>query len=214
MPSLYIGEQPVRTVALASNNDDATAVAADVMKDKIAYNQYGKIVGTAEPAEDLDSEMTTQDSLIEQIKSAVASKASVSYPTLSNPASAGNIESGYEAIDGSGRKITGTLEKVEIVKGTALTANNSPYVNNKLINLPIGKKNGIVYYKDVSSNTPSVKALIIENGVTTIAITTATAENLQATQYPYDSSTGTMTSGNKAFSQMASAGLQWGYIMW
>lgn len=68
MPSLYIGEQPVRTVALASNNDDATAVAADVMKDKIAYNQYGKIIGTAEPAEDLDSEMTTQDSLIEQIK--------------------------------------------------------------------------------------------------------------------------------------------------
>ena len=108
MPSLYIGEQPVRTVALASNNDDATAVAADVMKDKIAYNQYGKIVGTAEPAEDLDNEMTAQDSLIEQIKSAVASKASVSYPTLSNPASAGNIESGYEAIDGSGNKITGT----------------------------------------------------------------------------------------------------------
>lgn len=110
MPSLYIGEQPVRTVALASNNDDATAVAADVMKDKIAYNQYGKIVGTAEPAEDLDSEMTAQDSLIEQIKSAVASKASVSYPTLSNPASAGNIESGYEAIDGSGSKITGTAK--------------------------------------------------------------------------------------------------------
>lgn len=213
MPSLYIGEQPVRTVALASNNDDATAVAADVMKDKIAYNQYGKIVGTAEPAEDLDSEMTAQDSLIEQIKSAVASKASVSYPTLSNPASAGNIESGYQAIDGSGNKITGTLEKVEIVKGTALTANNSPYVNNKLINLPIGKNNGIVYYKDTSSNAPSVKALIIENGITTISIG-ATAGNLQATQFPYDSSTGTMTSGNKAFSQMSSAGLQWGYIMW
>ena len=111
MPSLYIGEQPVRTVALASNNDDATAVAADVMKDKIAYNQYGKIVGTAEPAEDLDSEMTAQDSLIEQIKSAVASKASVSYPTLSNPASAGNIESGYQAIGQDGSVIEGTMGK-------------------------------------------------------------------------------------------------------
>lgn len=84
MPSLYIGEQPVRTVALASNNDDATAVAADVMKDKIAYNQYGKIVGTAEPAEDLDSEMTAQDSLIEQIKSAVATKSAATIKGYSN----------------------------------------------------------------------------------------------------------------------------------
>lgn len=36
-------------------------------------------------------------------------------PTISNPASADNIEAGYEAVDGNGNKITGTFSGKKLV---------------------------------------------------------------------------------------------------
>lgn len=39
-------------------------------------------------------------------------------PTLTNPASAENIESGYEAVDGSGNLLTGSMTKVNLYSET------------------------------------------------------------------------------------------------
>lgn len=57
--------------------------------------------------ENLDDELASQDDLISQIQSAVVNKAGVSLPELSNPATAAQILSGYEAINGDGEVVTG-----------------------------------------------------------------------------------------------------------
>ena len=58
---------------------------------------------------DMGTVVTAQDDLITQITTALDGKAAVSLPTLTNPASAENIESGYQAIDGDGNLVTGAL---------------------------------------------------------------------------------------------------------
>ena len=56
----------------------------------------------------LDTELSTQDDLIAQITTALETKSSVSYPTLSNPGTAEDLMSGKQLIDGSGNVVTGT----------------------------------------------------------------------------------------------------------
>lgn len=67
---------------------------------------------------DMGTVVTAQDDLIAQITTALEGKAAVSLPTLTNPASAENIESGYEAIDGDGNVIGGKLVKAGVAIGT------------------------------------------------------------------------------------------------
>lgn len=86
MANIYMGEQPIGTAAVVLNTADATATAADIMKDKTAYVGTEKVTGTHECA--------TLEELL---------------PELSNPAGAANIESGYQAIDANGMKIIGSL---------------------------------------------------------------------------------------------------------
>ena len=62
---------------------------------------------------DVKSEVDTQTDLIAQIATALEGKTSVSYPTLNNPATAGDIVEGREAIDADGNKIIGTVARAE-----------------------------------------------------------------------------------------------------
>lgn len=57
----------------------------------------------------IDSELETQDDLISQIQTVLSNKAGgVVLPKLSNPATAENLEEGYELIDGDGNIVVGT----------------------------------------------------------------------------------------------------------
>ena len=73
--------------------------------------------------ENIDNEISTQDDLIAQIYSALDGKtAGVQLPTLTNPASASDIDSGKQAIDGSGNVINGTSTKIDTSGATATAA--------------------------------------------------------------------------------------------
>ena len=56
----------------------------------------------------IDTELNENEELITQIQEALVRKASVSLPTLENPATAENLEEGYELIDGDGNIVVGT----------------------------------------------------------------------------------------------------------
>jgi hypothetical protein len=81
-----------KIVSMADGTNDATAVAADIVKDKTAYVKGKKVVGTlvpvTQPGEDLDAEMETQDDLISQMFEAVAKK-------TAGGSGGGGIEGGY-----------------------------------------------------------------------------------------------------------------------
>lgn len=134
-------------------------------------------------------------------------------PELTNPATAENIESGFQAIDGNGVMLEGVLEKVEFVKGTVKTSAHDGYYNNKLSGLPVGKLNGVLYYTDSASYTPSNKVFIIENGIAVGGVGSTYAE-LDSSTYTYDSTTGVFIGTNKSFCNTSTANKTWNYIMW
>ena len=87
---------------------DATATADEIFAGETAYGADGKITGTFT----IDNELAEQHSLITEIATLLEGKAAgggVTLPELSNPASASDILSGKEAINGNGEKITGTI---------------------------------------------------------------------------------------------------------
>lgn len=92
---------------------------------------------------DMNTELTSQETLINQIKSTLASKTSgkVELPVLSNPASGEHILSGYEAIDGTGFVLNGTFSPRTFVSGTKSITSKS----NK-ITIPdlVGKENFVI----------------------------------------------------------------------
>lgn len=87
---------------------DATASADEIMSGETAYVNGSKVTGTFS----IDNEMSTQDSLISQIQMALQNKTApsggITLPTLSNPATAENLEEGYELIDEDGNIVVGT----------------------------------------------------------------------------------------------------------
>lgn len=84
--SAYLGDKLVSLTAQVDyNTNDATAGVEDVMQGEVFYNAEGRQVGEYVPP--------TVDELL---------------PALSNPATAEQILSGYQAIDGTGNKLTGT----------------------------------------------------------------------------------------------------------
>lgn len=88
-----------------TDTSDATATADKIFLNETAYVNNEKVTGTFT----IDSELNTQDDLIAQIQSALANKAGgVVLPELSNPATAENLEEGYELIDGDGNIVVGT----------------------------------------------------------------------------------------------------------
>lgn len=76
-------------------------------------------------------------SMASEILSIETSDSGVILPTLSNPASASKILSGYEAINSSGEKITGTIESIEaqnIVPSTSdHTINSGKYLAGNIV---------------------------------------------------------------------------------
>lgn len=88
-----------------TDTSDATATADKIFLNETAYVNNEKVTGTFT----IDSELSEQDDLIAQIQSALANKAGgVVLPELSNPATAENLEEGYELIDGDGNIVVGT----------------------------------------------------------------------------------------------------------
>ena len=90
------------------DNSTVDAVESDVMSGK-KFGANGSVkTGTFT----IDSELSTQDDLIAQIQTALQNKATPSggviLPTLTNPATAENLENGYELIDGNGNVVVGT----------------------------------------------------------------------------------------------------------
>lgn len=57
-------------------------------------------------------------------------------PELTNPAGAANIESGYEAIDGSGNKITGTKSDSKEITNFGLSSFSNSYNTNDVVVAP------------------------------------------------------------------------------
>lgn len=91
----------------------------------------------------IDNELTTQNDLITQIQTALEGKASgVVLPELSNPATAENLEEGYELIDGDGNIVVGT----HVCSGG-------------------GGESGDIYYTPVQNNIPEEYGMLIINGV-------------------------------------------------
>ena len=121
MANMYMGDQALGTVAVVLNTADATATAADILKDKTAYVGNEKVVGTHECAtvEELTSDADATAADIVNGKSAwVGGQRVVGthecatveelLPVLSNPATADIIPAGYESIDGLGNLMEGT----------------------------------------------------------------------------------------------------------
>lgn len=98
----------------------------------------------------------TQDDLIAQISTVLESKSVPSLPVLSNPATAENIDSGFEAIDGMGAVIMGTSEKKSIIIGT-ITAGGSKSLT---ITQAIGKDNIVIYMKNTSAVSGFARTII------------------------------------------------------
>lgn len=78
-------------------------------------DKINALPNASDGGEDLDEEISTQETLISEQDAKIAeliekvkNKASVTYPTLSNPATSENLQEGYELIDGNGNIITGT----------------------------------------------------------------------------------------------------------
>lgn len=119
-------DEAIRAIQVGVDTSDATAEASDIMVGKTAYVKEEKITGTFS----LDSEISAQDDLITQITTALDGKAAVSLPTLSNPATADIIPSGYETIDGDGNVITGTGSNLgdataqDVINGKIFTSSN------------------------------------------------------------------------------------------
>ena len=61
---------------LAEETADATATAEDILKGKTAYNAEGKIEGTLIPTEDLQEQLDTQDTIIQQLQEELSNKSS------------------------------------------------------------------------------------------------------------------------------------------
>jgi len=77
-------------------------------------------------------------------------------PTLSNPAGAQNIQSGYEAIDGNGAKIVGTATIPNVIHGT-FTISSTVSGPSGSVTIPelVGLSNFIAFNKNISMSSSS-----------------------------------------------------------
>jgi len=133
-----------------------------------------------------NTEISEQMDLIAQISTALDGKASasggVTLPTLDNPASASDILSGKEAIDGSGTKITGTI---------ATKTSSNLTASGATVTVPAG------YY--ASQATKSVSSGLAKTPATTITknptISVSSSGLITASVSGTQSVTPTVTSG-------------------
>ena len=127
----------------------------------IVADNFPTAISSIEVKENLDSELATQDSLIAQINTALTGKAGVALPVLSNPAGTGNIEAGYQAIDGSGKLIEG-----DMVKGVLPVSGNATYVaSNKMKCAGVYGKSYIhIYIAQTTSTIGQMTQFWVVNG--------------------------------------------------
>lgn len=163
---------------------DATASADEIMSGETAYVNGSKVTGTFS----IDSELSTQDSLIAQIQTALEGKAGGGIDTSDATATAGDILSGKTAyVDGA--KITGNI--------ATKTASNL-IASGKTVTVPAG------YYasqvtKDVTTAARAETTMSVTADDTNDKIT-ITASNNQTTGYV----TGSNKTASKTISLAAS----------
>jgi hypothetical protein len=94
---------------MSTLNEKMTALA-DEVRELSGTTGSKSIDAMTTDIQDANSEVAEQADLIAQIATALAGKAAggTALPSLSNPATAADILSGKEAIDGSGNKMIGT----------------------------------------------------------------------------------------------------------
>ena len=103
---------------MATVNEKMTALA-DEIRELSGTTTSKSIDAMTSDVDAANAEIVAQTELLEQIATALEGKAGgATLPTLSNPASASDILSGKEAIDGNGNKITGTYTSNTIYIGT------------------------------------------------------------------------------------------------
>lgn len=109
---------PIRLGAILP--EFGTVQPADVIKDQTFTSTAGlKKTGTFT----LDSEMSEQESLIQQIQDALIGKSvggeGITLPTLSNPGTANDLEQDKQFIDGDGNIVTGSVMSIGAYSGSA-----------------------------------------------------------------------------------------------
>ena len=112
---------------MANSHETLTGLFTDIAdairsksgsSESIVADNFPGAISAISTQENLDAELATQDSLIAQITTAVEGKAGVTLPVLSNPASAGNIEAGYQAITSNGSIVEGEASVVKTSSAT------------------------------------------------------------------------------------------------
>lgn len=139
-------------------------------------------------------------------------------PTLTNPAAAENIESGFQAVDGLGNLLEGILVKTEILEGT-LTGSGSITLDDGrtgscLSGLPVGKKNVFACaLESYSSKSTMYHILFIDGKIFTMSSYRQHdyfGDNT-TTNYTLDSSKGKINSASTAHFP---SGVTFKYFAW
>lgn len=192
----------VQGIEVGIDTSDATAVAADIMEGQTAYANGSKLTGTFT----LDNESSAQDTLITNIKTALAGKASV-VPVLQNktvtPSTSQQVvsaDSGYDGlkrvtVEGdadlisanilSGKNIFGvTGSAANTSDATAVAAdilkNKTAYINGKKVTGTIESQAAKTITPSTAVQTAIAKGYYASGNITVAGDNNLKAENIKS----------------------------------